>query len=164
MGEKQVELKNTFTWHEKLFMRAGVAALAGIGTLAIYRSTPAAAIGYLLFVGISGLVVIYDSLCVYCPYPFKHSDCLFLPHQLITSLTTMRATPIPRYKNVLSALAFGGIVLIPQYWLWGQWGLCAAFWTLTVTGGIAVPFHFCRRCRHQRCPMNLVTPETEAQR
>jgi hypothetical protein len=163
MSEKQVEFKDGFSWLEKLLMRGGLVAVVGIGAFAIYRSNSWAAVGYLLFVGIGGLVVMYDSLCVYCPYPYKHSDCLFFPYQLVASVTTMRTTPISWFRKGLSALAFLGIVAIPQYWLWGQWGLFVAFWALTVLGGIAVPLHFCRHCRHGRCPMNMVTLQTESQ-
>ena len=160
MSEKGLDLKDGFSWLEKLFMRGGLAAVVGIGVFAIYGSDPRVAIGYLMFVAIGGLVVIYDSLCVYCPYPYKHSDCLFFPYQLVTSVTTMRTTPISWFRKGLSALAFLGIVAIPQLSVWGQWGLFGAFWALTVVGGIAVPLHFCRHCRHGRCPMNLVTLQT----
>ena len=157
MSEKEVELKGGFAWYEKLAMRGGLAAVVGIGALAIYRNDAVIATGYLLFVAIGGLVVMYDSLCVYCPYPFKHSDCLFFPYQFVASVTKLRARPIPWFRNALSALAFLGIVAIPQYWLWGEWNLFGTFWALVLVGGIAVPLHFCRRCRHRRCPMNLVT-------
>jgi len=163
MSEKELELKNGFSLIEKLAMRGGLAAVVGIGAFAIYGSNPGAALGYLVFVALAGLVVMYDSLCVYCPYPYKHSDCLFFPYQLVVSVTTMRTTPISWFRKGLSALAFLGIVAIPQYWLWGQWSLSAAFWALTVLGGIAVPLHFCRHCRHGRCPMNMVTLQTEGQ-
>ena len=156
MSERELELKGGFSRIEKLLMRGGLAAVVGIGAFAIYRSNPWAAAGYLVFVGLGGPVVMYDSLCVYCPYPYKHLDCLFFPYQLVALVTTMRTTPIPWFRKALSALAFLGIVAIPQYWLWGQWGLFSAFWVLTVVGGIAVPLHFCRYCRHGRCPMNLV--------
>jgi hypothetical protein len=164
MSEKEVQLKDGFSWIEKLVTRGGLAGVVGIGTFAIYRSDPRVAIGYLLFVACGGLVVMYDSLCVYCPYPYKHSDCLFFPYQLVASMTTLRTTPIPWFRKAISALAFLGIVAIPQYWLWGQWGLLAIFWTLAVVGGVAVPLHFCRHCRHRRCPMNLVTLQVGSQR
>jgi len=156
MNKREVELKDGFAWYEKLSMRGGLAVVVGIGAYAIYRSEPVMAAGYLLLAAFGGLVVMYDSLCVYCPYPFKHSDCLFFPYQLVASVTTMRTTPIPWFRNALSALAFGVIVAIPQYWLWGQWSLFGTFWLLVVAGGITVPLHFCRRCKHCRCPMSRV--------
>lgn len=161
MCESKLNLKNGFDWHEKLAMRGGIAAVVAIGAFAVYQDNPPVAAGYLLFVALGGLVVIYDSLCVYCPYPFKHSDCLFFPYQLVASVTTLRTGPIPWLRNALSALAFLGIVAIPQYWLWGRWGLFGAFWLLTLTGGIAVPLHFCRHCRHCRCPVNQVIIEMD---
>jgi len=156
MNEEEVGLKDGFAWYEKLLMRAGFAAVVGIAAVGVYHSNPPVAIGYLLFVGLGGLVVMYDSLCVYCPYPYKHSDCLFFPYQLVASVRTLRTTPIAWFRKALSALVFMGIVAIPQYWLWGQWMLFGAFWALTILGGIAVPLRFCRHCRHRRCPMNLV--------
>ena len=163
MGERVVKLKDGFAWYEKLSMRGGLAMVVGIGAFAIFRSNPLVGTGYVLLVGLGGLVVMYDSLCVYCPYPFKHSDCLFFPYQLVASVTKLRTSPIPWFRNALSALAFGGIVAIPQYWLWGHWVLFGTFWLLVVAGGIAVPLHFCRRCRHGRCPMNLVALQTGGQ-
>ena len=162
MSERKLTLKNGFAWCEKLAMRGGLAIVVGIGALAIYRSNPAAAVGYLLFVALAGLVVMYDSLCVYCPYPFKHSDCLFFPYQLLARVTTRRTGSIPWFRNALSALAFLGIAAIPQCWLWGQWALFATFWVLLLTGGVAVPLVFCKSCRHTRCPMNLVKLQLSA--
>ena len=156
MSESKLNLKNGFAWHEKLAMRGGLAIVVGIGALAIYWNDPTAATGYLLFVVLASLIVMYDSLCVYCPYPFKHSDCLFFPFQLVASVATRRTNSIPGWRNALSALAFLGIVAIPQYWLWGQWALFATFWLFILVGGIAVPLTFCQHCRHGRCPMNLV--------
>lgn len=160
MSEKGCDLKDGFSWIEKLLMRGGLAALVGIGAFAIYRSDPAMAAGYLVFVALGGLAVMYDSLCVYCPYPYQHSDCLFFPYQLVAWVTTMRTTPIPPFRKALSALVFLGIVGIPQYWLGGQGSLLAAFWAVAVMVGIAVPLRFCRHCRHGRCPMNLVKLQT----
>lgn len=151
-------LKDGFTWYEKLSMRGGAAAMVAVGAFAIYQSSPVFAAGYLVFVALAGFVVLYDSLCVYCPYPFKYSDCLFVPYQLLTSVVTQRTGPISPFRNLLSALAFGGMVAIPQFWLWGNWSLFGIFWTLAVALGIAVPACFCRRCRHHRCPMNLARP------
>ena len=161
--KKKVELKNGFTWYEKLLMRGGLAALVGIGAFAIHRSDSLAAAGYLVFVALAGLVVMYDSICVYCPYPFKYSDCLFFPYQLVASVTKLRTSPIPAFRKAAAAVAFLGIVAIPQYWLWTQWALFGVFWTLTVMGGITVPLLICRRCRHRRCPLNLATLQTDGQ-
>lgn len=160
MSDREGELISGFTWYDKLAMRGGLAVVVGIGTFAIYGNNPVAAAAYLLFVALGGLVVMYYSLCVYCPYPYKHSDCLFFPYQLVASVTTMRPGSISLFKNALSGSAFFGIVAIPQYWLWGQWPQFAVFWVLVLVGGITIPRRFCRRCRHGRCPMRLVKLRT----
>lgn len=160
MHENRVELKDRFAWYEKLLMRGGFAALVAIGTLAIYWHSLPAAGGYLLFVAVGGLAVIYDSLCVYCPYPFEHEDCLFFPAPLLTRVSAQRVGAISPLRKLISAVAFLGIVAIPQPWLWGQWPWFAAFWALAAAGAVFIPFHFCRRCRHRRCPMNLVRLQT----
>lgn len=155
MSDKNTRLMDGFSWGEKLAMRGGLAAVVCLGAVAIFPSDPWMGVGYLVFVALGGLIVMYDALCVYCPYPYKHADCLFFPYQLVASVTVLRSEPIPWFKKALTALTFAGIVLIPQYWLWGNWLLFGMFWALTIAGGIAVPLHFCRRCRHRRCPMNL---------
>jgi len=72
-------LNDHFSWYEKLIARAclaGAILTAGVG---IYRENKSIAIGYAVFIALGSLLVIYDSLCVYCPYPFAYSDCLFYP-------------------------------------------------------------------------------------
>jgi hypothetical protein len=150
-------MKDGFAWYEKVLTRAGFAALVCIGAATIFLHNQFAAAGYLLFVTIGGLLVMYDSLCVYCPYPYKYGDCLFFPHQLVSQLTQMRTGELPWPRHLLTALVFAGLVLIPQYWLWGHWLLFAVFWSLVVAAGLVFSLHFCRRCRHNRCPAKRAT-------
>lgn len=161
MGEHECGLKDGFTWYDKLSMRLGLAALVAIGAVAVFIRDPWLALAYIVLVATAGTGVIYDFFCVYCPYPFRHSDCLFFPYKFLSSVTTLRTTPIPWPRKLLSGLAFAGIVLFPQYWLCGQWGLFAVFWALVVAGSIVIPLRFCRYCRHRRCPMNLTSLRVE---
>jgi hypothetical protein len=55
-----------------------------------------------------------------------------------------------------TAFAFGGVFAVLQYCLWGNWGLFALFWALPLPLAALIPLHLCRRCRHERCPMNRV--------
>jgi len=146
--------KESFTWYEKLLVRVGLAALLCLGTIGIGRESLAAAVGYLLFALAGGLLVVYDFLCVYCPYPYKYSDCLFFPHQLLTRVVGRRTGRISWSRKFLFLATAAGLVLIPQYWLWGNWALLAGFWTLAAAIGLAFGLHFCRRCRHGPCPLN----------
>lgn len=162
MNDSKVELKDGFTWREKLLMRAGAAGMIGIGAVGSYLHDPRVALGYVLFVAIAGAGVMYDFLCVYCPYPFRYSDCLFFPYPLVAAVKTRRTTAIPQSRKVLAAIAFGGIVILPQYALWGQWILFAVFWGLAAILGVTIPLRFCRRCRHGHCPVNLVPGGSES--
>jgi len=156
MGDAECHaLKDGFTWYEKLIVRSAFGAICCIGAVAIYLQSGLAAAGYLLFVAAGALLVVYDCLCVYCPYPFERSDCLFFPHQFLSSITEMRRGKISWLRKLLLVVVFGGVVAIPQYALWGNWSLFAAFWALAVPVGVVMPLHFCPRCRHLRCPANL---------
>jgi len=147
-------LKDRFSWYEKLIARAclaGALLAAGVG---IYRENKSIAIGYAVFVTLGAMLVVYDSLCVYCPYPFKYSDCLFYPYQLVARFARLREARIHRARQAVTALVFGGMFAIPQYWLWGNWGLFAIFWGLTLPLAMLLPLHLCGRCRNERCLAN----------
>jgi hypothetical protein len=143
--------KDRFAWYEKLAVRAVLAGMVGVGAVGIAVESPIAAAGYLLFAGVGGVLVIYDFLCVYCPYPFQHSTCLFFPRELLTLVVKQRPGGIPWVRKVLFLLTAGGLVLVPQYWLWGNWAVMAGFWVLAALLGLAFPAYYCRRCRHAGC-------------
>lgn len=147
-------LKDGFAWYEKLGIRGGLAGVVAIGAIGIYLESPAVAIAYLALGLVGGVLVIYDFLCVYCPYPYEYSDCLFFPRQLLTMVVNRRTGKIGAVRKALLVLTAGVLVLIPQYWLWGHWGLLAGFWALAVPLGLAFPIYYCPRCRHGACAMN----------
>jgi hypothetical protein len=149
--------KDGFAWHEKLLVRVGVAGLLGVGVIGIYLESLAAAVGYLLFALAGGLFLVYDSLCVYCPYPYEYSDCLFFPHQLVSRVVKRRTGRIHWIRKAVLLLTAAGLVLIPQYWLWRHWGLLASFWILVAAIGLTFGLYYCRRCRHGLCALNRAT-------
>ena len=147
-------LKDRFFWHEKLIARACLAGAVFTAGVAIYRENKSVAIGYVVFVALGALVVVYDSLCVYCPYPFKYFDCLFYPYQLVARFAKVREGRIHWARQAVTSLVFGGMFAIPQYWLWGNWPLLAIFWGLTLPLALLMPLHLCGRCRHGSCLAN----------
>jgi hypothetical protein len=147
-------LIDKFAWYEKVLARLGVVALVGVGAWGMYLQSPVAAVVYLVLAGVGGVLVIFELLCVYCPYPYQQNDCLFFPPQLLTRLTERRHGAISPTRKTLLALVGAGLVLIPQYWLWGNWALLAGFWVLVALIGLGFGLHFCRRCRHGQCPLN----------
>lgn len=146
--------KEHFAWYEKLIARTCLAGILLAAVMSIYPASPGVAIGYVVFVALGGLVVVYDALCVYCPYPFTYADCLFYPSWLAARFARLRAGPIPWTRKAASALVFAVIFAVPQYWLWGNWTAWAIFWGSTVLLAILVPMHLCARCCHYRCPLN----------
>ena len=156
-------LKDGFTWYEKLLVRGGSAGFVAIGAVGIYLDNPTVAAGYLLFAAVAGLLVIYDFFCVYCPYPYTYSDCLFFPHQLLSAVVKRRRGKIHWVRKALLVLTAAGLVLIPQYWLLHRWELLAGFWVVAVPLGLAFPLYFCGRCRHGQCPMSGVSSHESAQ-
>ncbi len=152
--EPTLRLKDRFFWYEKLIARACLAGLLFTATIGIYRENKSIAAGYVLFVALGALLVVYDSLCVYCPYPFKHSDCLFYPYLLVARVARPREGRIPWARHAVTVLVFGGMFAIPQYWLWGNWVLFAVFWGCTLALALLMPLYLCRRCRHGRCLAN----------
>jgi hypothetical protein len=152
----RLALRDGFAWYEKLIARACLGGMVFAAALAMPQDNKPIALGYLAFVAVAGAIVIYDALCVYCPYPFKHSDCLFYPYQLVARFARLRLGRISWVRKAVTAVAFGGIFSVPQYWLWGKWGLFALLWALSLPLAALIPLHLCRRCRHERCPMNRV--------
>jgi len=150
-------LKERFTWYEKLVARACLGVAVCAAALAMYRENAVMALGYLVSVGLGGLLVVYDFLCVYCPYPFHYSDCLFYPYQLAARFTRLRSGRISGVRKAAIAVVFGGMFALPQYWLWANWDLFALFWAATLPLAVLIPRHLCRRCRHDRCPLNRAT-------
>jgi len=146
--------KDSFAWYEKLIARSCLGGAIVVGAVSIYQSSLTFAVGYLLLAAVGGLLVVYDFLCPYCPYPFSHSDCLFYPYQLLAWVTEIRGGRIHWVRNLGTVAAFGAIFAVPQYWLWGQWSLFAVFWGCTLPLVLLFPLHLCRRCRHERCPMH----------
>ncbi len=153
-GERLSPPKDSFSWHEKLIARACLAGAILTAAAGMYRQNKSIAIGYAALLAIGSALVIFDSLCVYCPYPFAHSDCLFYPYQLVARFARMREGKIYWARQAVTVLVFSGVFAIPQYWLWGNWVLFAVFWGLTLPLALLLPLHLCRRCRHKRCLAN----------
>ncbi len=149
-------LKDHFTWYEKLIARGCLGGAILVAAIAMYLDNPAVTVGYLVLAAFGGAAVVYDFLCVYCPYPFRYSDCLFFPHQLLSTFAGLRSEGIDWLRKAGMTAVFAAIFAVPQYWLWGRWGLLTAFWGLTLPLAMLIPLHICRRCRHEQCPMNCV--------
>jgi hypothetical protein len=152
--ERCPALKDRFAWYEKLLVRVALAALVGVALTGIYVESRVAALAYAVFAAVGGLLVVYDFLCVYCPYPYEYADCLFFPRQLLTLVVKRRSGRISRIRKALLLLVAAGLAIVPQYWLWRNWEFLAAFWILALLVGLSFGLHYCPRCRHGECVLN----------
>lgn len=146
--------KDHFETHEKIIMRVGFLALILIAFFAILMHSASAAIVYLIASMIGGLLVVYCFLCVYCPYPYHFSDCLFMPYQLITGVAKEREGECGAGDMAGLTIVMMILLVFPQYWLFQHMGMAIAFWAILVFFAVAFPMIYCNRCRHQRCMFN----------
>ena len=142
------------TW-EKMLWRADGLGLVVVALAGIHSVSPAGALGYALFAAV-GLVVGLPSLCSHCPYPTRHSDCLFLPPKLVARLLPYRGPKLTRLEALAVLGVTVGFFLLPQIWLIQRPLWLVPFWALALPMAVGFPVHYCRRCRHVGCPMNRV--------
>jgi hypothetical protein len=162
--QTKIHVTGNFSLFDKIFMGAGFYAVTGIGMMGIYLESITWGIIYTGFLVLGFLVLLGYGLCSHCPYPYKHSDCLFPPFgQLFKKMYKYRPGPL----TVIDKLAFfaimGGIVVIPQYWLFKNDTLLSIFWICCVPTYAGFLFYECRKCRNSYCPFNLIkTDEFES--
>jgi hypothetical protein len=159
-GNGGVPLINRFTLTEKVLLRGGFYVFMIIGAVGIYMKSMMWGMIYTGFAIFGLLLGVLYSLCSHCPYPYVHSDCLFLPHKLIKKFFKYRPTPMSLSDKTGFMLIMIGLVAIPQYWLVSNVTLLILFWIACLPVLIIFPFHYCRRCRHFGCPFNSVNGAT----
>ena len=79
-------LMDGFSLLDKFVFRVSVYGFVTIGAYGIFLESTAWAIVYSAFAILGNFFVTGYCLCAHCPYPYKKSDCLFFPYQLITNL------------------------------------------------------------------------------
>jgi hypothetical protein len=143
-----------FTLKERLLCRAGWYGCLIVGTCGIYLQAPIWAVIYLGFSLVAFAAVILPGLCAHCPYPSRHSTCLFLPPTLLNRFYPYQGPHMRPSAKIWIAAAMAGIVIMPQLWLVDRISLLILFWLLALPVLAAFPVYYCRRCRHFDCPLN----------
>ena len=128
-----------------------------IGLYVIFQESIAWGLGYTAFL-IFGFVVLFGyGVCAHCPYPYKYSDCFFPPFgQLVAKMYKFRPEPFNVIDKIGFFIIMGGMVVIPQYWLFKNYAMLVVFWILCVFMVALLQFYGCRRCRNFTCPFNTV--------
>jgi hypothetical protein len=149
-------LINRFSLWEKTLWRLCFWGTIVVGLLAMARQSPVAA-GLYAVLAVAGLMFAgFPALCRHCPYPSRHSSCLFVPHPLMKAVYPYAGPKMSGFEKVVAVVATAVIVVFPQPWLVREPVWLAAFWALCLPMAIAFPSYYCRRCRHVGCPLNRV--------
>lgn len=149
-----IPLKDGFSLLDKILMRLGFYGFLLVATAAIFRASPTWAIIYLAFGGAAALLVVYNLLCVYCPYPYEYASCLFFPHPLLSKVAKRRHGRMGASAKAGTMLITIVLLAFPQYWLFQDARFALAFWALALPTLLAIPLYYCRRCRHRTCAFN----------
>ena len=147
-------LINRFSLKEKLLMRSGWLGFMTVGAYAIYRQDPLWAYMYVIGEFLVFALVILPFLCAHCPYPYKFSTCLYMPHGLVQKFYAYRGPEMGASEKIAAGAALASMVIIPQFWLIHEIKLLVIFWLAAVPSMAVFPLHYCSRCRHHGCPMN----------
>ena len=156
---KHILLIERFTLLHKIIMRSWFYGFMIIGAYGIYVESTLWALIYLGFCILGLMIGLSYSLCSHCPYPYKHSDCLFVPFWVFTKHYTFRSAPMSGLDKTVIILSFAGFILIPQYWLIKEYTILILFWIFCLPTIASLPLFWCRRCKNFHCCFNLVSEE-----
>lgn len=158
-SKQKINLIEKFTLREKILMRTVFFGNILIGTYSIYLENIFAGLLYSAFIIFGLNFIVTYCLCSHCPYPYKHSDCLFVPFEWIKKLCEFRGDSMSSIDKFGFIATFAVIYLFPQYWLLKNYTLLILFWICLLPVLIVFPFYFCKRCKNFCCPFNLVKKE-----
>ena len=144
-----------FSTPEKIIMRISFYGFIVVGAYGIFLQSLLWGLLYSLFAVAGSLLVILSCLCAHCPYPYLHDTCLFIPLPWIKGLYKHRPQKMSRVDKAGWVVMLAGLIIIPQFFLIANPLVMAVFWIVTLPM-VAIPLHYCRRCRHVSCPFNQV--------
>jgi len=152
-----VNLIERFTLHQKILMRVGFYGFMIIGAYGIYLESVLWGLIYSAFLILGIQFGLSYFLCSHCPYPYKHSDCLFAPFWVFTKQYKFRPAPMSILDKTIFILAMAGFIIIPQYWLLKNYAVLILFWIFCLPTIGSLPFFWCRRCKNFHCCFNSVS-------
>lgn len=156
---KEEGFKDSFSTVEKLFMRISFYIFVLFGIVGLFVENWIVGVIYLVFVIFSLEVLLLRMFCRYCPYPYQYSTCLFMPLRNFKRIV-QKEEKMPLINRLAPAIAFGGMYLIPQYWIVKNLFFFIGFWIFGLIVGLGLTIHFCGSCRHVQCPINRAAKES----
>jgi len=157
------KLIEKFSLFEKIFMRIGFYSFIIIGAYGIFSVNTLWALIYIGFVLLGLTFGLLYCLCSHCPYPYKFSDCIFLPFVAIKKLYNFRSESMKIWEKTGFIVTITGLVAIPQYWLLKNFTILVIFWIFCLPTLAGLIFYFCKQCHHVNCPFNLARKKSGEQ-
>ena len=158
-GCKKGRFKDSFSAAEKLIMQISFYIFILFGIVGIAIENWIVGLIYIVFVIFSLQVLLLKMFCAYCPYPYQYSTCLFIPLRMFNKLEQKKGN-MPLINRLAPLIAFGGMYLIPQYWIIKNLFFFIGFWIFGFIVGLGLIIHFCGSCRHVQCPLNRAAKGT----
>ena len=150
---KKTRFKNSFSAKEKILMQISFYIFIIFGIVGTAIESRWAGFIYLTFVIFSFQVLLLRMFCSYCPYPYQYSNCLFIPLRLFNKIK-YKQEKMPFINRLAPLIAFGGLYLIPQYWIIKSLFFFIGFWVFGLIVMLGLITRFCGSCRHVQCPLN----------
>ncbi len=147
-------LIDRFSLMERIIMRSGWYGFMAVGTYAIYKQAPVWAWVYVVYALLGFALVVLPGLCAHCPYPSKHSTCLFLPPAFMNRYYPYKGPQMSPAGKIAVLAVMAGMVIIPLFWLMADLPMLMLFLLLGLPTLAIFPMHYCKRCRHFDCPLN----------
>ena len=158
-GCKKERFKDSFSAVEKIIMQISFYVFTIFGIVGIAIESWIGGLIYLAFVIFSLQVLLLRMFCCYCPYPYQYSTCLFTPLRVFKKIE-QKKEDMHLINRLAPLIAFGGMYLIPQYWLIKNLYFFIGFWIFGLIVGLGLIIHFCGTCRHVQCPLNRAAKGT----
>ena len=156
MGDRNQGCKiYRFTFRDKLLGQLVLNAGVLIGACGMYLADPWLALGYLAWV-YGGLVLVTRyTVCPRCPHLHEADSCLFMPVGFARRvISNSRSGPLGAGEKLILYAVFGGMALIPVYWLLPHPWLLGAYVLAQAAMILTFSRYLCRVCQNEICPLN----------
>lgn len=154
LPNSKCELIDRFTMKTRWGMQTAWFGFMAVGALAIFRQNTVWALLYISGCLLALALIVLPSVCAHCPYPSEFYTCLFLPPKFVNRFYPYKGPDISTAGKWTSAVAIAAIVIMPHFWLVQTPLLLLLYWGFCLPAMAAFPIHFCKHCRHFKCPMN----------
>ncbi|MHA2273892.1 MAG: hypothetical protein ACXACI_18735 [Candidatus Hodarchaeales archaeon] len=151
--------KKGFTLREKVFAQLTFQGMGWAGAVAIALKDLLFGVLYLLFAYITVIFIVMRYItCPRCDQLRQHSDCLQLPVFFTKRVIAgYKDEPFTLKETIIFLSIFGGMIIVPQYWLIQAPILFVIFWVFCLLWYAGQFFYFCKTCNVESCPFYRIS-------